>query len=884
MNMHAPALEETSESDLFEAALLEAESRRDAAAARLASIPRVAAPVDAVGFRLTVASSSSRPATLEAPGSSGAFLDALGFVPRTPEGRSVRSFEAHGMARAHVAGLVRQGLVGSAPCVAFARRPGLGAASASERQAAFVGSPSASRTLCDALGVPLGSEGSPVLPKGPRRIPLLPFCDRDALERMRLEYGSSSMFEHASARFVAPPFLMYHVAQRRFVFVDCSGDPLEPFLVKAGFRRHPDSSWTTASPSAANVFRRFADPGFRALIEGVYARWPFIDDGFTLDDLEKAVGNVPPGSGSSSRRKEKERPDPRLSYDAPSGLFYTRDAALAVSAGFDALDPRDVSAIAVSAGFERKALFGSAFLSAVVGVRDEADDGAETEIVCRLIEEAAKPALPASWTPPAPAAGFAYDGDQVDGIRHAMRGPVISIADDMGIGKSFEAAGLIDSVRREHASGSPMVLYVLPASQRDSITAVLAAVPGGEPFRVRRIDGCGLDPRPANVAVVAAGGAPVPAAGGVIVVASYETLVNERSLLGVVWDLVVFDESHLIKNVDAERTAAVIDPVGDAGIRALRVVFMSGTQITNTMSDYWPMLRLLLRRATPSRSRFKALFAGRPNALGEEDPVKMARVARFAKALDSGIRIRRTKEELGKTPGKLPPTIVVVPVSDPGVVREAGREVDLYESLQGISDAREAVRIKREINAIRKETALAKVPFLVWHLGEVARREPIVVFTHHVEVAEVLGDALAASGLRIAVLTGRRTGPAERHALVEAFQRGEYDGIVGTMSCAGVGYTMTRSAYCGVVELDWKAHIVAQAPDRLDRRGQTRKVALVFFVIERSFDSVVARGIVAKSRLADVANGDDARRLRSAVQAVSAFQSGVEAFANSASA
>ena len=808
--------------DAFRAAVrraLEGRARREASLRTVARIP-----AEGLAGLAKARSSSSSAASrggggvvsrVDVDASCSSFLKALGFrEARVPSGGAA-SFSSDRLAQYLASAALAGGSLSCAPALVFGRRPGLAAgARGGEGVFALAADSEATHVLGRLLGAAASTDGSLVLRPGPRLAVLLPFADAKAADRIALDLGGSTMFAHAASGPVAPPFLFLNRDKGRFVFVDDADGSLRPHLLASGFREGVDGSFSSSAPVSAFIMREFADPALAETIREVYARWPFVDDGFTLDDFEAAASDESGGGGGRAKPAGEEAAG-WLSYDPAMGMFATRDGGEAAAAGLPLLARGEADAFCDGLGAPRKAAFGTPFLSEALRLRESADDSAEFEILCRLVEAAAKPALPLSWRPPDPASPFSYDEDQVEGIRFAMRSPCISLADEMGIGKSFEASGVCDAVRRD-VNPDPLILYVLPASQRDSMTVVLSTAPSS-PFSVRRLDQIGVERPASNVERTSPAAFATRSGRGAICVVSYETLVESPCLAAVVWDLVVFDECHMIKNVEAARTAAVIDPVGDGGMRSARFLFMSGTQITNTMADYWPFLKTLLRGAVTPLPRFRRLFAARKGNAGDESR-RLARAARFSRAMDRGVRLRRTKDELGKTPGKLPMEVESIAVDDPDVLVEVAREAELYDLFEATADARGKVRIRSEIDVIRKRTARAKIPRVSEALKDVAAEEPFVAFVHHVEVADVLGDALKALGVDVLVLHGKNSSPRRRFQLIEEFQAGRYAGIVATMSSCGVGYTMTRARFCAMVELDWKVHIVMQAPDRLDRR------------------------------------------------------------------
>lgn len=103
------------------------------------------------------------------------------------------------------------------------------------------------------------------------------------------------------------------------------------------------------------------------------------------------------------------------------------------------------------------------------------------------------------------------------------------------------------------------------------------------------------------------------------------------------FDLVIFDESHYIKNTDSNRSQAA------RGLTCGRIVHMTGTPVLNRPGELWPILTMLAPDTFPSEERFIAQYT--------IDGKRARNVDQLQEALKS-IMIRRKHSDVKKD---LPP-------------------------------------------------------------------------------------------------------------------------------------------------------------------------------------------------------------------------------------
>ena len=156
-----------------------------------------------------------------------------------------------------------------------------------------------------------------------------------------------------------------------------------------------------------------------------------------------------------------------------------------------------------------------------------------------------------------------------------------------------------------------------------------------------------------------------------------------------------------------------------------------------------------------------------------------------------------------------------------------------------------------EMSKVRKEVAVAKIPFILDHVREALEElEKLVLFVYHHEVVDALKTSLGDS----CVSVDGRTKNEDRQAAVDRFQSDPSCKVfVGTIRAAGVGITLTAASNVIFGELDWVPGNVTQSEDRCHRIGQTDTVFVRHLVLEDSLDERMAQIIVEKQEVIDKA-------------------------------
>lgn len=465
-------------------------------------------------------------------------------------------------------------------------------------------------------------------------------------------------------------------------------------------------------------------------------------------------------------------------------------------------------------------------------------------------------AVTADVSIPAPA-GMAYMPFQLAGIAAMRDRPATLLADQMGLGKTIQAIGVVNA-----DPSVVKVLVVCPASLkinwRNELKKWLV-----RPLRVE----------------VQKSGQPWCGDAADVVVLNYDILGKYPQIYTVAWDMLVADECHFVKNPKAQRTRLLLGSrrkgFESPGVRARRRLFLTGTPILNRPVEIFPLLESLQPGKWTFRDkiRYCAGFQGRWGW----DFSGAAHLDELQERLRSSVMVRRMKCDVLTD---LPPKrrqIVELPSDDCEELcqeecsawDESGAEMAQARADMVLADASDdeiayraaADRLRSaasvafaRISELRHRVALAKVPAVVDHIkGVMEDTGKLVLFAHHLDViGQLMGALKEFSPLCV---TGE-TKQDLRQGIVDLFNGNpDHKILILGIHAAGVGLSVKASVEV-FAELDWVPGIVSQAEDRchgIGRGIEGEPLQVQHLVLERSLDARMVRAIVHKQEIADKA-------------------------------
>lgn len=423
--------------------------------------------------------------------------------------------------------------------------------------------------------------------------------------------------------------------------------------------------------------------------------------------------------------------------------------------------------------------------------------------------------------------------------RHAL------IGDQPGLGKTMQAIVVAN------ATNAKRVLVVCPANVRLQWRA--------------RIREWSTIPRVGVYPILKSSDGVNPHANYVII--SYE-LARSPVIHGVLaamkWDLVVIDEAHYLKTIDAKRTQALFG--GGLGAfknnaltqNAERIVALTGTPLPNRPRECYTVVRSLCWDAIDwaSEDAFKFKFnpsvqhikidqtTGQMTRFNEE---RTGRLPELQCRLRCNVMVRRLKRDVQK---QLPEVQYELTYVEPdGAISRALRA----ESLLGIDPLKMSglsMAIEGQVSTVRREMGEAMAARVVEHVSMLIDGgvDKVLLFAHHRSVIAELEKGLGKYGV-VTIVGG--VSPVRKNDLVQRFRTDPSVRVcLGNMVAMGTG-TDGLQDVCDLAvfaEASWVPGDNEQCVDRLHRMGQTGSVLAQFMVAPGSFAERVLGTAIQKTQ------------------------------------
>jgi SWI/SNF-related matrix-associated actin-dependent regulator of chromatin subfamily A-like protein 1 len=401
----------------------------------------------------------------------------------------------------------------------------------------------------------------------------------------------------------------------------------------------------------------------------------------------------------------------------------------------------------------------------------------------------------------------------------------VLLADEMGTGKT------IVSIVAANTLGFRRILVVCPAHVRDTwIKEIRAWQTLGHliiPVKATRQYGATF----------------LPSITSGWVVINYDILARRPEIKERSWDLVICDESYLLKNFMARRTCEVfggkykgerIQP-----IPANEALLLAGTPFLNRPDELFTQISYLDPTNWPSfKSFIKQYYEDDARA---DDLRRVIGEPRNLEELQQKLRSTTMVRQLKQDVLDLPPKNYDIKWVDATELPEAliawfrneRRQIVITHSkLRKAKSRAKRQQLRERLNEllekVRYEVAIAKFDKVLEYLLRCTVKT--LVFAYHHEVIDGLATALRRAGYNVVTFTGRTRDSA---SVVERFQQDP--GclfFIGNIRAAGIGITLTAASHVVFAELDWTPAVHEQAEDRAHRIGQAQQIDVAYFILD----------------------------------------------------
>ncbi len=414
--------------------------------------------------------------------------------------------------------------------------------------------------------------------------------------------------------------------------------------------------------------------------------------------------------------------------------------------------------------------------------------------------------------------------------RQAASGVGACLADDMGLGKTIQTLALL----LLRAQGGP-ALVVAPTSvlpnwlaeaRRFAPTLAVSTYTGTAAARAALLEGMGAFD---------------------LVLATYGVLQNDAAQLAArTWHTVVLDEAQAIKNPNAKRSKAAKALTAD-----FRMI-TTGTPVQNNLFDLHSLFGFANPGLLGPLRQFRVRFV-----LPIEREGDQTAQARLKRLVEPFVLRRLKADVLDDLPPRTEITLHVKMSEEEASLYEALRQRALEDLAKAAAGA--PMRLFAHLTRLRlaccspklvldaddappelpQAGASAKLATFAATLEDLlANRHKVLVFSQFVMHLRLIEDHLRAAGVAYQYLDGA-TSAKERTARIAAFQAGQGDVFLISLTAGGVGLNLTAADY--VIHMDpwWNPAVEDQASDRAHRIGQTRPVTIYRMVTEGTIEEQI---------------------------------------------
>lgn len=418
------------------------------------------------------------------------------------------------------------------------------------------------------------------------------------------------------------------------------------------------------------------------------------------------------------------------------------------------------------------------------------------------------------------------------------------LADDMGVGKTAQVLGLLETRRELRARGE---------LDKPSLVVVPKSLIFNWKQEVER-----FTPQLEVLDFTGIGRHRNKFADYDLILTTYGTLRRDAlQFKGMVFDYVILDEAQAVKNAGTESAKAVRLLRGDHRLA------LSGTPVENHLGELWSLFEFL-NPGILGASRAFQLNGGAMRNPSEETRKLLARALR-------PFILRRTKEEVAK---ELPPKSeqTIYCEMEPSQrtlyndLRQHYRE-SLLNKIDSDGIAKSKIQVLEALLRLRQAAChpglidpkflkdpSAKLDVLLDQLREILDEgHKALVFSQFTSLLSILRTRLKTSGTEYEYLDGKTRDRQER---VERFQNDpECRLFLISLKAGGLGLNLTAADYVFILDPWWNPTVEAQAVDRAHRIGQARQVFAYRLIARDTVEEKVLQLQETKRNLADAIIG-----------------------------
>lgn len=340
---------------------------------------------------------------------------------------------------------------------------------------------------------------------------------------------------------------------------------------------------------------------------------------------------------------------------------------------------------------------------------------------------------------------------------------------------------------------------------------------------------------------------------------SYDAARNPaiiRAISKYEWDVLICDEAHKMKNIDALTTRAVLGNSrgeylhGEHKMKAIaghcrEHLALTGTLLLNRPSECYVLFRHFDWEAIDFMSEDQ--FKERYNRQADMKTIEGKRFKLESTSLELELQNRLRVNIMARHEKKdvlrfmKPPRYSIVKCEENGAVKAALDAEGLLDiSIDEIQTTKD-FEILGHIAEVRRLMGVALAPQIAAYAQDFLEGsdEKLTIFGWHLEVLDIFESALSRFGtVRI---DGRKSATARQKAVDDFVGRDNVRVFIGNIQAAGTGLDGLQKvcSRCYLAEPDWVPAQNEQAVSRLDRFGQDNLVSAEIFVAPGSISEKI---------------------------------------------
>ena len=349
-----------------------------------------------------------------------------------------------------------------------------------------------------------------------------------------------------------------------------------------------------------------------------------------------------------------------------------------------------------------------------------------------------------------------------------------------------------------------------------------------------------------------------------VVITTYGTLRSDiQTLMKVLYDYVVLDESQAIKNPSSKVTKAA------CLLLAKNRLCMSGTPLQNNTFDIFAQMNFLNPGLLGSMDFFRNEFATPIDKFGEQEQKDHLRKLLFPFIL------RRTKEQVAKDLPEKTETILFCEMEKEqrkiydsyrnsyrdkimGVIDQQGIDKSQLTILQGLMKLRQICDSPAILNEEDKyPNHSIKLEELTREIFENIGEHKALVFSQFLGMLALIREKLTEQGILYEYFDGS-TSITDRQKAIDNFQNNDACRVfLISLKAGGVGLNLTAADYVYIVDPWWNPAVEQQAIDRTHRIGQTKNIFAYRMICIDTIEDKIMQLQERKRKLASELISDD---------------------------